>query len=73
MEHTPQTIEAQGAKTMNFTVYYENERIPIMEALVQMSDDWIEDGKYCDRTIMDLRDALLCILAKPKQRRGRAK
>lgn len=35
----------------------------IDKALAMMTDDWIENGQYCQQTVMDLRDALKAALA----------
>lgn len=36
--------------------------IPLDEALLIMTDDWIDNGNYCPQTIIDLRDALKAAL-----------
>ena len=34
----------------------------IEKVLPKMTDDWIDDGNYCDQTIIDLRDACKFLL-----------
>jgi hypothetical protein len=41
---------------------YTDEAKSIKDALEQMTDEWIEDGQYCDQTLMDLRDALKWVI-----------
>ncbi len=37
---------------------YTDEHKDVGDALEQMTDEWISDGNYCDKTVMDLRDEL---------------
>jgi hypothetical protein len=37
-------------------------RVSIKEAIKLLSDSFIENGEYCDKTISDLRDALKYLL-----------
>jgi predicted XRE-type DNA-binding protein len=40
-----------------------NKPVPISDALDMLTDDYINDGKYCTQTILDLRDALKLTLS----------
>lgn len=35
---------------------------PMKEALELMTDEWIEDGSYCQQTVKDLRDLLILLI-----------
>lgn len=38
-------------------------KVPLLEALVLLTDELIDDGHYADQTIIDLRDSLAALLA----------
>ena len=42
----------------------DHDKIELSKALPFMTDGWIADGEYCDKTIIDMRDALLLLLEK---------
>jgi len=44
-------------------VIHTDKKRPVKEALEMLTDEWIEDGHFCDQTIMDLRDTLIEQLA----------
>jgi NTP pyrophosphatase (non-canonical NTP hydrolase) len=46
------------ADLRGMTIYVEGKRVPLKKALEIITDEWIEDGQYCDKTVIDLKDAL---------------
>ena len=50
----------------NNTIYLPNEEenVSLKRALEILTDQYIEDGQYCDQTVIDLRDALTEALEK---------
>jgi hypothetical protein len=41
---------------------YTDDYVDVKTALNQMTDDWINDGQYCDHTVASMRDFIkLCI------------
>lgn len=47
---------------MNERMIYTDKLCTLEEALEQLTDEWIEDGNYCDRTVIDLRDTIKDLL-----------
>jgi len=45
---------------------YVEEKVPIEQALKQITDKWLDGGKYCDQTLFDMRDALKQLFSENK-------
>lgn len=54
---------------MKTKTIYVDEELPISEALDELTDERILDGRYCDQTVIDLRNALIEARAKLSERK----
>lgn len=65
-----EAIEAWNKRYLVEKLYrhriYTDSKRTIRVALEQMTDEWIDSGRYCDQTIIDMRNALRVVLQDQK-------
>jgi len=52
---------------MSNTVFMDGKSVSLNEAMSRLTDSWILEGKYCDQTVMDLRDEIAQLREEIKQ------